>query len=88
MLCRWHTTLNAGATSGLRPLPQPQAPSRAAGSFSVKSFRRDRRTKVPEGNTPTTGDGYGDCDFAGCRERPGGLCQRATRAGRRPTTFT
>ncbi len=30
MLCRHRTTLNANATSGQCPLPQPQAPSRAA----------------------------------------------------------
>lgn len=31
MLCRCRTTLNASATSGLCPLPQPQTPSRASG---------------------------------------------------------
>jgi hypothetical protein len=40
MLCRCTTTLNASETTGLCPLPQPQAPSRAAGSFvgKVRSF--------------------------------------------------
>ncbi|MER9124684.1 hypothetical protein NKH81_16575, partial [Mesorhizobium sp. M0959] len=35
MLCRCRATLNAGAMLGLCPLPQPQAPSRAAGSFTA-----------------------------------------------------
>lgn len=33
MLCPCRTTFNPGAISSLRPLPQPQMPSRAAGSF-------------------------------------------------------
>jgi hypothetical protein len=34
MLRPCRTTFNSGAISSLRPLPQPQTPSRAAGSFS------------------------------------------------------
>jgi len=33
MLCPCRTTFNPGATFSLCPLPQPQTPSRAAGSF-------------------------------------------------------
>src|SRR5690606_36797054 len=64
MLCRRQPTLNAGATPGLCSLPQPQAPSRAAGSFNVKSFGRRQAYESPRGRNPrATGDGYGDFEL-------------------------
>jgi hypothetical protein len=76
MLCSRHKPLNASVTADCLPDAHHEPPSRAAGSFTVKSFGRRQAYESRRGTNPrASGDGYGDFDFRlGEREQRSDLC--------------